>query len=265
MGTWDFMNEWHLVLPPSRPSAWQLNWITKSVEFLDRSSPVAILGSTPEFRDLLYELGFINIFIFDKNESFYEITNTLRVYSGGEKFVAGDWLITLGEYKNFFHLVLSDLTSGNLKYDDRANFYNLIEDALVVDGVFCDKILTHPDELIPVDILLEKYSRLPLNLLYINYFSCEMFFCSEFLDLYQTVDSSLFYSLLDKTVVNQRVKAFVKYAPKITPFNCKWYYGRRWQYLQKDYCPNLFLLSSFDDQVDSPYYKRLKFFSFQKR
>jgi len=105
---------------------------------------------------------------------------------------------------------------------------------------------------------------LPLNLLYINYFSCEMLFCSELLDLKQLVDTSLFYDFLDKKVKNKRVLAFVKHAQMITPKNFVWYYGRKWDQLKSQYCSNLKLISIEEDEESSPYFGRLKFFTHTK-
>src|ERR671924_512788 len=94
MDTWDSMINWNFVLPPSRPSKWQLDWISSHVKNIDLSSPVAVLGSTPEFRDHLYELGFTSIFVFDKNLSFYQRMSKARIYQNDENFVHGDWLDT---------------------------------------------------------------------------------------------------------------------------------------------------------------------------
>ena len=50
MDTWDLMQNWSYVLPPSRPSARQLKEILTISKTIDHNAPVAILGSTPEFR-----------------------------------------------------------------------------------------------------------------------------------------------------------------------------------------------------------------------
>src|SRR5207249_4344535 len=99
--------------------------------------------------------------------------------------------------------------------------------------------LTHPKEHISLSFLVQKYSELPLNLLYANHFSCEALFCSELLNIKQTVDSSLFYSILADKIKNERVLAFVEEAKKITPLGCMWWYGREWAELRADYCQSL--------------------------
>jgi len=186
-----------------------------------------------------------------------------RIYRNAEQLVEGDWIETLPGLKGMFSLLLSDLTSGNVSYADRARFYSLITDALDQGGIFCDKVLTHPGPNLSFDGLVEKYSRLPLNLLHINYFSCEMLFCSDLLDLKQLVDTSYFYSILDQRVKNQRVRAFAEHAKMITPPDCLWYYGRKWDQLKQEYCPNLKVITDDEDEPSSPYYGRLRFFTLQ--
>lgn len=264
MDTWDLMNNWHLVLPPSRPSAGQLLRISALASDIERSAPVGVLGSTPEFRDLLHELGFTNIHVLERNLRFYEAMGAWRVYQNDEHVVKGDWRDTLGGVRNTFALLLSDLTSGNIPYSDRAAFYELLSAALRPGGIFCDKVLTHPGPMLPLDALIEKYSSLPLNLLHINNFSCEALFCSELLDLDGVVESSNFYAILQERALGKRVAAFVRHAPLITPPGCTWYYGVRWSDLEPEYCPKLATLAVEDDDPGSPYWGRVKRFALQK-
>ena len=260
MGSWDQIKTWHFVLPPSRPSAYHLNCIKKLVSTLDQSHPVAVLGCTPEFRDLLVETGHRNIYILDKNKDFFKLMTELRIHSSKENVVYGDWMDTLSNYKNYFSLILSDLTIGNIPYDKRKLFYQLVTQALKKDGIFVDKVLTHPLQHIKLHELMDKYSKLPLNLIHINYFSCEFFFCSELLDMRCLVDSTLFYKTLEKKFKNKRLLAFLNNCTKITPPGCLWYYGKKWAEIKTDYCSELTTHSIFEDIVDSPYYSRLKLF-----
>ena len=54
MSDWKNMEQWEMVLPPSRPTVEELDRIEKYIGSYSRAEPIAILGSTPEFRDLLY-------------------------------------------------------------------------------------------------------------------------------------------------------------------------------------------------------------------
>lgn len=265
MGTWDSIQYWNLVLPPSRPTEAQLSSIKNQMNVIDRSKSVAVLGSTPEFLDLLHEYEFRKIYVLEKNINFYKAMLELRIFHKSEEVVEGDWLETLPDLKDHFSLILSDLTIGNVPYEKRNKFYRLITGALKECGIFCDKVLTHDGQNLSVDSLIKKYSYLPLNLLYINYFSCEMLFCSELLNIKNVVDTTLFYSILEERITNKRVRAFVHHAKKITPPDCLWYYGRKWDEVKTEYCPDLKLIDAKDDEPSSPYYKRLKFFTFIKK
>ena len=259
------MKQWDLVLPPSRPSAHQIAALRPHICCIDREKPVAILGSTPEFRDLLFECGFTNVHILERNLTFLSSMSDLRVYSNPETIIHGDWLDTLPESRGRFALILSDLTSGNIPYEDRPRFYDDISNALMPGGLFCDKILTHPGPHIPINILLQRYSDLPLNLLHINNFSSEVFFCSELLNHNQTVDSTLFYQILDERAKHPRVHAFTAKAKSITPPGFVWWYGRPWSELKPSYCPRITLCYEADEDSGSPYAGRLKYCHFQRR
>ncbi len=235
MDTWNTIKTWDLVLPPSRPSAYHLSIIKKVIsEYVpNHSQAVAVLGSTPEYRDLLAEMGYEKVFILEKSPEFYKLMSTMRIYSNREELIEGDWLETLPTFKDYFALILSDLTMGNIPYESRSLFYQRLSESLIQNGLFIDKVLTHPCEHIKLATLIDKYSELPVNLLHVNYFSCEFFFCSELLELRNMVDSSLFYATLEKELKSEKLHAFLKQVPKITPSGCSWYYGKNGQKFRK--------------------------------
>ena len=264
LDTWDIMRDWDLVLPPSRPSAYQLNLLKQVCADISRQAPIVVLGSTPEYRDIFCECGFTNITVIDRNPKFFRAMSELRVYDNKERFLEGDWLDILPQHQLEFALIVSDLTSGNIPYEDRLFFYNALSGALACGGVFFDKVLTHPGSLLSVTSLIEKYMRLPVNIATINNFSCEMLFCSELLDIAGIVDSTAFYEHLDGVIQNPRVRRFVSDAKLITPTGCTWWYGRRWSELSRDYCPSLAQVSCWDEEPTSPYAGRLKYFCCKK-
>lgn len=254
------MKTWGLVLPPSRPSHIELRRIRSQVAGLDRSLPVAVLGNTPEYRDLLFESGFKEIYVLEKHLDFLSAVSNYRIYNNPERIIEGDWLVTLPDLKSHFALILSDLTSGNIDYAHRRRFYDLVSGALLPGGLFSDKVLTHSGPNIMLSQLADEYSELPLNLLYVNRFSCEALFCSELLDLEDRVNSSLFYSVLNERLTNDRLRAFVKHAQDITPPGFIWWYGRKWKDLSGDYCRRLKTIAVQEDEPSSPYFGRLKVF-----
>ena len=72
MSDWNKMDQWEMVLPPSRPTIDELERIEDYIDKYSRSEPIAILGSTPEFRELLYRMGFQKRIVFDKSIDFYQ-------------------------------------------------------------------------------------------------------------------------------------------------------------------------------------------------
>ena len=262
---WDQIRSWHLVLPPSRPSATFLGHIRDFTKSVDRDLPVAVLGSTVEFRDLLPELGFTNVHVFERNLDFYHRTASYRVYDSPERLLPGDWLDTIPPLQNVFALILSDLTMGNIDYAARPHFYEGITNALVPGGIFIDKVLTNQAPHLRIDALIEKYNSLPVNLLHVNHFSCEFLFCSELLAIAQVVDTTRFYAeLAQRFSENDRLKAFLRESPQITPYGCVWHYGRSWSALRRDYCPRLTLVHCLEDDADSPYCEQLQIFVHRK-
>ena len=257
---WSRMRHWDLVLPPSRPSNRELERIEEVARGVSRRERVAVLGSTPEFRDRLHELGFERVFVLERDLTFLDSVSALRVHRNRETIVHGDWLETLGRHKRDFALILSDLTMGNVEYGRREEFYGLISEALADGGIFCDKVLTHSGVGLDIKALIDKYRRLPLNLLHINHFSCEMVFCSEIVTRAGLVDTTQVYEAVEGLNAGPRIAAFLKAAQQITPRELRWYYGRPWRTVELTYCRELIRVSASDDEVSSPYHGLLKVF-----
>src|ERR1022692_4429338 len=205
IGTWDRMQSWDLVLPPSRPDELELGRIMQATAHKIRDEPVGILGSTPEFRDLLYEAGFTSIYVLERNPTFFEHVTAQRIFRNQENIVIGDWLDVLPSYPRYFSLILSDLTAGNISYTNRTKFYASIAAALAPGGLFIDKVLTNENGQITMPELEVKYSKLPLNLQTANYFSCEAVFCSELQLQSEVMDTTVIYSQLKQRLLGQRL------------------------------------------------------------
>jgi hypothetical protein len=255
---WRRIHEWQYVLPPSRPSRYHLQIVKREIQGIKRDSPAAVLGSTPEFRDLLASLGFTQVYVIEKNSHVYTEMNALRCYSKPDILVLGDWLDILPRYERFFQLILSDLTSGNVSYVDQPRFYGAIANSLRKGGILVDKVLTHGRKKRTISKLMDRYSELPVNLLYTNYFSCEFLFCSELLDLRKIVDSSLFYSILRKRFKSEVLLRFLREAPRITPYGAIWFYGKEWRELKSNYYRHLELVHQYEEEPGSPYFGNLK-------
>lgn len=257
------MKNWQQLVPPNRPSPHQLSYLETITKNLDHEIPVAVLGSTVEFRDLLFELGFENIYVFERNKSFYDQMSAERIYQNAETLILGDWVETLPAQTNKFCLIVSDLTSGNVPYENRKHFYSSIEGALQTNGHFYDKVLTH-ESFLGFEMLLKKYERLPVNNVSVNYFSCELLFCSELLIDHELVETTRLYGIIERASQNKRIGRFVELSKIITPENFVWYYGKRWAELVTAYCSGLTKLNELADFTDSPFFERAKIFHFVK-
>jgi hypothetical protein len=261
MTTWDnIASNWEFVLPPSRPSVEELERIGSLLCHIDKRCPVAVMGSTIEYRELLFSFGFINVYIFENNMDFYEITTGTSAYTLKETIISGDWVDTINGYEDIFAVILSDLTIGNIPYDKRKAFYASINNALSANGCFADKVLTHSmPHLLLIDIG-EKYERLPINFLTINHFSCEALFCSELLNA-GIIDTTKFYAILREQFRDSpKLQKYLEKAHLITPEDCIWYYGKYWCEIKEDYFPTNKSSVFFHDGPGSPYFMRLKHF-----
>ena len=258
MDAWDRMRSWELVLPPSRPSGHHLAWFRRQLSGLCPHDPVAVLGSTPELRDLLALHGFRDVCVLERNASFLEQMNQLRVTTAHETLVQGDWMQTLPDSAGRFAAIFSDLTSGNVPYSQQKDFYSLIAQSLRPGGIFCDKLLTYPIPHESVDALLTKYEAEPVNLDTVNRFNCEMFFCSALLSRFGKVDTDRFYAYLRQKNLGLTVRAILERLPLITPPGMTWYYGLPWTLVRDVVDSRLFCSAEQVEVEPSPYAKRLR-------
>lgn len=263
MSDWKNMEQWGLVLPPSRPTVEELKRIEEYIDCYSRTEPVAILGSTPEFRDLLFRMGFQKRYILDKSIDFYQRMSKLvpAVTCDGEHLIVGEWLDSLQNCKDMFGVILSDLTMGNISYNNRYVFYECISNALIQGGTFIDKVLAFDFKVPTIDELFRKYEKLPINLRTINDFSSEVLFCSELVFERKEVNSTELYKFIDNGNFSEKIKYLSKAARMITPEGFCWDYGVPWTELSDVY-------SSFyreqtcypNEDPESPYFERTKQF-----
>ena len=160
--------------------------------------PIAILGSTPELRDLLALLGFRDVYVLERNAAFLARMNGLRVRAVHRDGAAGR--LDADAAGLLWEICGSALGPDQRKYPLRPaeGFYCLVAESLRPGGMFCDKLLSYPIPHEPLGELLDKYESAPLNLDTVNRFNCEVFFCSELLTTFGRVDTSRFYDYLRK-------------------------------------------------------------------
>jgi hypothetical protein len=258
VNSWVKYKTWHLVKPPSRPDIWQLDICRNTLLSLPRLKNVAVLGSTIEYRELLAEMDSINVFVFDRNRSFYDYSIQFIKKCIKETFVDGNWLETLFEYVGFFDVVLSDLTSGNIPYEHRETFYKGIADSMSKNAIFIDRLLSKRKPFLNIDELIKKYSNLPVSNDTVNNFNCEVLFCSTLLNNKEMiVDSSVIYDyLLDLNI--PQITDFVIACYDITPRDCVWWYSQPWDIEWQLYTNFFCILEEYHEPINSDYYGRTK-------
>lgn len=253
---WDFEHEWELLLPPSRPAQYQLDIIREILNSISKEAPIGVLGSTPEYRDLLASNDFHNIYVFDDNISFYKGSDKYRAYNNPEKLIHGSWTEMLDDFADHFHLILSDLTSGNVPYERHEKFYNKISNSLVEGGKFVDKILKNDAPPQDLDDLDNRYRQKQVNLRTLNNFHNEYFFTSELTFQHGIVDVDQFYSILNDRFENPVLRKLLEENDRLAPSGSVWYYGRPWKRVRSDYFNSLDLTSEVPEPENSPFQER---------
>lgn len=262
---WEKVTKWTKVLPPSRPSREHIRWFKRHLQTRNRQARIGILGSTPELRDLAGKLRFKRVDVLDRDMEVCARMTRLRTGSSEESFVEGDWRKSLGARRGHYTALLSDLTGGNIPYEERSDFYKTIASALEDDGLFLDKCLTHPRPHENLDELLDKYEWQPINWDTVNWFNCEVFFCSTLLENGERVDSSEFYNKLRTRSHGENVARILQMMPHVTPEGMVWYYGRRWSEIRAIYEKHLVTIDTLEEKSESPYYRRMKCIAWRKR
>ena len=253
---WQSISDWRLVCPPSRPSKVHLSFVQRNIEGIDRNDPVAVLGSTVEYRDLLSRLGFKNVFIIDKNISFHKTIDSIRRIKSKELLIKEDWIGHDDLVKGIkFSFILSHLTSGNIKYEDRNIFYRSIYNSLSTNGFLLDYVLTNKNGYIDSVYLFDKYKYCPINILEANAFSCEALFCSEFCEMLGMVDSSRIYDLILEEF-GEGFRELVNLTELVTPRGGLWYYGKPWAQIRVSQLAYFRVVEECQDEIGSPYYER---------
>ena len=242
-----------------------MNWFRKHLQARERASRIGILGSTPELRDLVGKLGFRRVDVLDRDKGMFLQMTKLRTGTSKESFVKGDWQETLGIRKGYYGAVLSDLTGGNIAYDEREEFYKSIACALEENGVFLDKCLTHPRPHEDLEELLEEYEWWPINWQTVNWFNCQVFFCSTLLERSERVDTSDFYGTLLERPHRDNLSRILQMMPQVTPKDMVWHYGRRWNEIKYMYEKNLVAKETVEERKGSPYYRRMKCIAWMRR
>lgn len=137
---WDEQYHWWWMLPPGRPSRLHLEFFASHINRQRSTARIAILGSTPELRDLCVELDHPRVVVLDRSQRFHHAMNALLIHTNSlETTQFGDWTDLLEAAPNAFDVILSDLTLRNISYERRPRFFASLRGALRPNGIFLDK------------------------------------------------------------------------------------------------------------------------------
>ncbi len=144
---------WTKMVGPSRPTASELAVYTKYAHKLmskvNRRLRILILGSTPEFRDWAYEEN-MEVWVLDANKSYNRTINrelrhkiVLENKEFQEQTVIDKWQ-NLNK-KEFFDIIIGDLSVGNVAPDDLEPLLKNISDSLTAQGLYLGKSFFVPE------------------------------------------------------------------------------------------------------------------------
>jgi len=232
---WSQTEKWHYFLPPSRPSQRHLEFYRTHIVKLPAPRRVAILGSTPELRDLCVEVDRTRVDVIEINKIFHDQLDELRIYpKSAETTHIGNWLDVLPELRDQFDVILSDLTLGNIGYSDRSRYFCGIHHALRPGGLFIDKVLTFGRmPLKNLEDLASKYSSAPFNIATISDFANDFYFTSEAI-LGEVIDVADIRAMLKSHFSgisphsSPRLLKLVEATSDLLPDVGTWSYGRKW-------------------------------------
>jgi SAM-dependent methyltransferase len=129
-------NAWAKYTPPGKPSTNEISFfeqeIKKELEH-NKNIKALVLGSTPEFRDLLAKYC-VDTTVADINpDSIKAMTSLMNLKNPNETVIISDWL-TMPLENNTFDFVLSDSAQDNIKFEEFEAFFEKIAQVLKPEG-----------------------------------------------------------------------------------------------------------------------------------
>lgn len=246
--------KWMFYLPPGRPSFNDLRIIENKVKsnlLKERNRINAlVLGSTPEYRDLLFKIG-ATVTVVDRNREMVEAMKCLRAFDSEEIYCIDDWFDFLPEHMNEYDLILADYTQGNIPYDKHVDFYHMISNALTRSGIFLERTLTFrdPSLLNSYRYLCEHFANSPINLVTLNNIMSQLFFTSDLIGKWELVDVDRMFRVMDVEAKEfPGLRRFIHFMKEyIFGEGIFWYYGKNWSEISKSYFKYLKFVEEIPD------------------
>lgn len=139
-------DEWRIFIPPARPSFSELSLIEEHLQDRKRQnqeSTIAILGSTPEFRDLCQRVGAAYACIDYSADNFHKLGQYMYHKNQDERLLVGDWrTMDLGET---FDVFLGDLATTVTPVKDHPRLFERIAAHSHANGELILKVALRTD------------------------------------------------------------------------------------------------------------------------
>jgi hypothetical protein len=250
---WDTMESWHATLPPNRPDSRNLALLAATIAARKPGGDAhaAVLGCTPEYREMLAALG-ANVHLFDSSLEFKRLSDSIVGERPSETFVHGDWLETLPDYAGRFDVICSHFTHGNVEYDGRRRFFELVSGALAPNGVLFDFIF-HPSTTLGLSDIRERFERSPINISTANDFNACAIFQSETSSTMGFVDTAACYEWLAPLRQSQHFNALIDYTMRVTRPGGIWYYTPARSPSSLGYGDTLVEIARITEPPDNPF------------
>ncbi len=138
--TYDMAQKWKNYGTPIRPSKDDLRvfreFLKKKIKEKGKDVKVLILGSTPEFRDLVNSKK-LTAYVCDYNKRNYKALTLLKKVRGKEVLIAQDWRKL--KIKDKFDLVFSEASLNMVKESEISPILRNVKKILKDDGLFISK------------------------------------------------------------------------------------------------------------------------------
>lgn len=149
--------------PPSRPSKLEVNKYKDWLETITKNKKglkALVLGSTPELRNILNEIGFKSHIIDINIEMMLALNGLVDHKNPDEVLIKSNWLDNpLAD--NYFDVILGDAVLPNIPWEERETFYNQITRLLKPKGYFLNRAFFIPEkkQYNTVDEILEAFAK----------------------------------------------------------------------------------------------------------
>jgi len=158
----DFAERWvKYWTPPARPTPGSLAFIQEKLAAYPKKGPrVLVLGSTSEFRDMLFDRGIRPAVVDFSRDNYRILSQAMRhkdEYEDNERYVEADWCaMDLGEE---FDIILGDAVFNIVPKESNGRLLGNIKRHLAPEGIYIERVHVFPEKYRGFDIAAETKKR----------------------------------------------------------------------------------------------------------